>query len=537
MIDYGIIFLLLIIFILGILFLYYKITNTKWYRLKSIMKAQKLREKNSSDDLERLKKESNEFISDHNKLLEIIKKIRTGEEVQIPVVAFDYIYRNINKISVVGKDGKITIINQEDFKIFELKALELLNKNEEDIFSEENLIETDENINADFIHGPDGNVVKKQTAIRKVTFTSDDGTQYTNDPEKNLLEIIEPEKKEDQKNQKGFNERTNESEAKIRKLEKNLKDKETKINVLSHELQETNKKSKTDEDMQKETNKEKPELGQIKIDFTDTLNKYTPTDTKDKKTKKSTPVAAQKKEDEITESDKKDVKGDNSYLDKVIEQIDQLSNIDKENQILQKGFLDFEDSEIFFNRLLRETEPYKLLNYFFTIRNDIYDNHICYSESDDRIYISVPLALFKIYCLISEETRGVFLSAAIKSNGNTKEVFDSSLLMKFVIGINKKMAFTENAAKPFVFNEAKSMFYVEKYLSITENEDEPNKVYNGNFMICNINKDFGEKFKQSNSFKKIVLKIKTIDDKQPEDIENATNLTFKFLKKFGNENR
>ena len=42
----------------------------------------------------------------------LLQKLETKKEVEISLIVFEYIYRNINVISVV-KDGKVVIINDD----------------------------------------------------------------------------------------------------------------------------------------------------------------------------------------------------------------------------------------------------------------------------------------------------------------------------------------------------------------------------------------------------------------------------------------
>lgn len=63
--------------------------------------------------------------------MEIITKINTGQEVKIPIAAFQYIYTRLNQICVVDKNGNVQIVNSEEFKKFQKTTIALLDKDKE----------------------------------------------------------------------------------------------------------------------------------------------------------------------------------------------------------------------------------------------------------------------------------------------------------------------------------------------------------------------------------------------------------------------
>ena len=70
-------------------FIYEKITSSRAWRIRSTVRTfqkEKLAEQNRID---KFKKDADEIITDENKLLKIIEKIHKGEEVEIPLAAFD----------------------------------------------------------------------------------------------------------------------------------------------------------------------------------------------------------------------------------------------------------------------------------------------------------------------------------------------------------------------------------------------------------------------------------------------------------------
>ena len=80
-------------------FILKKITRTRYWRIKNNIRAYNKDKKDTKKLIENLRKDKDEFVSDDNKVLKILEKIHNGEEVEIPLVAFDYIYRKINKIT------------------------------------------------------------------------------------------------------------------------------------------------------------------------------------------------------------------------------------------------------------------------------------------------------------------------------------------------------------------------------------------------------------------------------------------------------
>lgn len=138
--------------------------NSSWYRFKSTMREFKTDEKRKKKILKGHQEVISEYENNENKVLEILRKIHNNEEVKIPLVAFDYIYRNINKISMVDSEGRIVIVNEEKFIKFQSKAMLLLEKEKELNSENEKEQITEENeplkLNTFETHN-DGTIVKK----------------------------------------------------------------------------------------------------------------------------------------------------------------------------------------------------------------------------------------------------------------------------------------------------------------------------------------------------------------------------------------
>lgn len=123
-----IIFALIILLLVVIFYGFEFISKTRWFRIRSILREHEKAKKREAKNLKEIKKESTEFLKDENKIERILEKIHKGEDVEIPLVAFDFIYRNINKISVLSDDGKIKIVEKQKYSKFQNIVTILLHK-------------------------------------------------------------------------------------------------------------------------------------------------------------------------------------------------------------------------------------------------------------------------------------------------------------------------------------------------------------------------------------------------------------------------
>ena len=231
-------------------FIYEKITSSRAWRIRSTVRTfqkEKLAEQNRID---KFKKDADEIITDENKLLKIIEKIHKGEEVEIPLAAFDFIYRKINSISVVDKNGKIKILNAKSFEEFQKTAINLIHKSEPEIFEEEITPAIGLNKNNKLYEiekFPDGTLVKKNLQNGDLMIVTPTGKKYHNSFEKfeMTVELSEEEKenkkkkndnKHNVKNDESKNEKSTPSaDAKLEKEVKDLKQKQT---IEFHNLNE-----------------------------------------------------------------------------------------------------------------------------------------------------------------------------------------------------------------------------------------------------------------------------------------------------------
>ena len=109
-------------------FFYKEYTSSRSYRIKRSVRDYRKMKKEEQENLARLQKKADVIISNEDRVMEIIRKITTGEEVKIPIAAFQYIYTRLNKICVVDKDGTIQIVNSKAFQKFQETAIALLDK-------------------------------------------------------------------------------------------------------------------------------------------------------------------------------------------------------------------------------------------------------------------------------------------------------------------------------------------------------------------------------------------------------------------------
>lgn len=200
----DVLFAIVIIAILSVIifFIYKEYTNSRSFRVRKSVKNYKRLKKEEEKTILKYKNVANEILSDEDRILSIIKKINTGEEVKIPIAAFQYIYTRLNQICVVDKNGNVQIVNSEEFKRFQETAINLLDKDNEilkDVSGDLN-----ENLLNVFTTKkyPDGTIVKKNNVNGDVTILKPDGTKYINKNELNDLIIERPYEEEEEKNNK-----------------------------------------------------------------------------------------------------------------------------------------------------------------------------------------------------------------------------------------------------------------------------------------------------------------------------------------------
>lgn len=234
------IFLFFVIVMMALFFIVGKIVNSRWYRVRSIMMVQKERELAAKASLNNNVIEANDLLASENGLLEVMRKINEGEEVKIPYLAFDYIYRNINKVSLIDKEGKLVIVNQNDFKLFQQTAMELLQKTdqkeeENEISDDENLLEktiTKDTKLFDITQNKDGNIIKVDSHKNATTVVDTDGKIYMNSSTEKAMVTIDNNKEENPRNNNKVIER---DIIKDRMMEKRVERMEDQLKLLKND--------------------------------------------------------------------------------------------------------------------------------------------------------------------------------------------------------------------------------------------------------------------------------------------------------------
>jgi hypothetical protein len=278
-------FLIFVLILLLVLFIINKITDTLWFRVHSAKLAQKDRDEKENESINKKIIDGNKLLNDENRLHKIITKIQNGEEVEIPIVAFDYIYRNINKLGIFGKDGTLNIVNKEQYLEFKNTAIRLVNENTD---SQDQTSQNDD----DFVTKPatqklidiqkyeDGTIVKKDFLTDSIELIKPDGKKYIQDGASNKLTIQTIKAKEETKEQKNTDH--HKEKIKIDKLE-------TKINILQNKVENASKKVVIEEEQVVKNEQKQPKKEESKnINLDNLLSSYTNKKTKKIKEKKHT---------------------------------------------------------------------------------------------------------------------------------------------------------------------------------------------------------------------------------------------------------
>ena len=168
------VFLLLVLF-----FLVQKILNSKTVRISLIAYREHMQQKEIEKEMQKTRQRSIDELRNPDRVLETIMKIKRGEQVTIPIAAFDYIYRNMKKFSIVDKNGRITIINQEDYFRFKQEALALMEQSKNEIINAKEILA---NIDKTVAENPieimkydDGTMVKIDHVSRTAEVTKPNG--------------------------------------------------------------------------------------------------------------------------------------------------------------------------------------------------------------------------------------------------------------------------------------------------------------------------------------------------------------------------
>ena len=235
-------FLFSIIVIATLAYALKNILNSRTARIWLISYKEHQQQKEIEIEMQKTRQRSLEEIRNPDRILEIILKIKRGEEVKIPIAAFDYIYRNFKKFSIVDKDGRITIINQEDYFHFKEEALALLDSNQEDTTNAKRILE---DLSKKVAENPieiteheDGTVVKVNHVSRTAEITKPNGEKFFIDHKtgtmvsQNLIETP--------------NQNEHKQSPRDHKIEAELKKREEAVKLLQGKIKKLEDKQSTD---------------------------------------------------------------------------------------------------------------------------------------------------------------------------------------------------------------------------------------------------------------------------------------------------
>ena len=269
---YGIV--LAAIFVVVVFFFYKEYTSSRSYRIKKSVKTYRKLKKEEAELISKIQNDGIEVINDEDRIMTIIRKINTGEEVKIPIAAFQYIYTRLNQICVVDKHGNVQIVNSEEFKKFQETAITLLDKDK--ILKDESA-KLENNVTSVFSSKkyPDGTIVKKKNVNGDITILKPDGTKYTNKNESNDLIIERPEKEEEDK-RAGKNKKQNDNTDDINKMRNTNKNLQQENAYLKNQIAEgdklSNKKVNNTQEVEEENVTVENEIEKITVQENEKLS-------------------------------------------------------------------------------------------------------------------------------------------------------------------------------------------------------------------------------------------------------------------------
>ena len=227
-------FLITFIALMGASIAFIKILNSRTVRVFLMTRETHRQEVEMEKESQKSRQRMLEEIQNPDIIVETIIKMKRGEEVSIPLVAFDYIYRNLNKFTLIDKRGKITIVNQEDYFKFKEKALSLMKNGEEKTLNIEEVMKEIQDREAkkpiEITKHEDGTIVKTDHIARKTEIIKPNGEKViVNHKTDTMISINLVEEKETKEDQKSLKEASREKDKKIKALEEENKLNRAKI--------------------------------------------------------------------------------------------------------------------------------------------------------------------------------------------------------------------------------------------------------------------------------------------------------------------
>ena len=237
-------FLIGFILLMGFSIAFIKILDSRAIRVLLMTRETHRQEVEMEKESQKSRQRMLEEIQNPDLVMETIIKMKRGEEVSIPLAAFDYIYRNLNKFTLIDKVGKITIVNQEDYFKFKEKALSLMKNGEEKTLNIEEVLKEIQEREAkkpiEITKHEDGTVIKTDHVARRTEIIKPNGEKVIiNHKTDTMTSINLVEEKETKEDAKALKEANREKDKKIKALEE-----ENKLNRAK--IKETKEAKKTE---------------------------------------------------------------------------------------------------------------------------------------------------------------------------------------------------------------------------------------------------------------------------------------------------
>jgi len=499
------IFLLVLLVVVAITISFKTLLNTSAFRIFLVLHEKNMEEKEARKEAERERGKLLEEVKNPNKILDLILKIKKGEEVKIPLAAFNYIYQNLDNFTVVGRDGKLTILDEKSYFKFKEKATELLNKSEE--------VEIDVN---EIIEQEKGR--KPTTPIEIVEH--EDGTIVKADHVNSTREIIRPNGDiifVDLKNDSMVMEKVEDID------DENLSKKELAIKKQKEEMeqQKQNQKIKL---LEKENREKEQQIKELEKIANNLENGNIPEEKIEEKQEGKQEKSVEKQEEKAVVEPiiRPKIKEKNSFIKRKVNlsKITKNSKIDdkpeitnvvndiKQNEVKTTNSvnIEFKDFESFIEQITHKN-IIKIIDYMLNIKLKIDLPLLVFEEDTNCILINLNYFTHKIYMAIeSENERETFLFEFYKNV--KKSVVDNLLLGKIIEKINQSSTF--KLGFNILFQEKKDGNMINfKTVKIRTKED---VLYQGVYLYFFLNNSFGKKFKESKDFQIIVSNNFTVVD-------------------------
>jgi len=387
-----------------------------------------------------------------------------GEEVKIPIVAFDYIYRNLNKLGIFDKDGNLNLINKEQYIEFQNKAKSLLGSDEKNINFEEDFEENEDLISIKKYD--DGTVIEKNKELKTITIINPDGKIYYHDDATGKLIINS--KKEDE------NKKNNEKEIAVKNEQyennKKIKDLKTELTIIKNTITKKDKiTSKTSDEKnieieilptekpdkiiqnsddtfskftQRKKKKDKPKQHQInlknsdtKIEIEDKKNEVILDNSFQKDLQKDLQISQKngpQKNDfdvkkfalsrEKNNTKEKNIVSENETKTKMKEEVfkqlkdfEEMSFFKKELSLVKLSSVNFDKNSYddFLDCLIKYNTCFDIILFLISIATQKYSQYYFLDKEKNILYIDINLITYKFLCLAKEEYHNDCIKFAI----------------------------------------------------------------------------------------------------------------------------